>query len=260
MLEPKFEEQTPVNESPLLPADWAVPAIFRKRLGRSVGRQRAMFADGHLLLVLHAPPDPEQLEREGRFFWRQPDGSWRSNHFGSGTNALTKHLDEYGRLVEDLEQRGDAASSSQEYFDVVYRLDPIGRAARNLHAVLQQARELVPDDADIINFRDRAYQIERTAELLQKETRNGMELVIARRAEEQAVSSFRMSVSAYRLNVLAGFFFPIIALCNIFSTNVKHGLEDYPAPWAWLVILGAGLLLGLILKTVALAEPKQPRA
>jgi len=249
-----------VNQSTLLPSDWTVPAIFRKRLGRSVGRQRAMFADGHLLLVLHAPPDPEQLERTGRFFWRQPDGSWRSNYLGSGAHALTKHLDEYGKLVEDLEQRGDAASSSQEYFDVVYRLDPIGRAARNLHAVLQEARELVPEDADIINFRDRAYQIERTTELLQKEARNGMELVIARRAEEQAVSSFRMSVSAYRLNVLAAFFFPVITLCNVFSTNVKHGLEDYPAPWTWLGILAAGLLLGFILKAVILSEPKQPVA
>jgi hypothetical protein len=249
-----------VNQSTLIPADWDVPAVFRKRLGRSVGRQRAMFADGHLLLVLHAPPEPEQLERTGRFFWRQPDGSWRSDCFGAGTNAVAKHLDEYSKLVEDLEQRGDAATSSQEYFDVVYRLDPIGRAARNLHAVLQHAREHVPDDPDVINFRDRAYQIERTAELLQRETRNGMELVIARRAEDQAVSSFRMSVSAYRLNVLAAFFFPIITLCNIFSTNIRHGLEDAPVPWTWLGMLGAGLLLGFILKAVVLAEPKQPGA
>jgi hypothetical protein len=249
-----------VTEPSLLPADWTVPAIFRKRLGRSVGRQRAMFADGHLLLVLHAPPAPEQLERTGRFFWRQPDGTWRSDCFGDGPGVVGKHLDEYSKLVEDLEQRGDAAANSQEFFDVIYRLDPVGRAARHLHAVLQHAREHVPDDADIINFRDRAYQIERTAELTQKETRNAMELVIARRAEEQAASSFQMSVSAYRLNVLAGFFFPIIALCNIFSTNIKHGLEDAPVPWTWLGMLGAGLLLGIILMATVVSQPKVPKA
>lgn len=248
-----------MNDTSLLPANWNVPAIFRKRLGRSVGRQRAMFADGHLLLVLHAPPGPEQLERTGRFFWRQPDGTWRSDCFGDGPTAVARHLDEYGKLVDDLEQRGDAAANSQEFFDVLYLLDPVGRAARHLHQVLQHAREHLADDADIINFRDRAYQIERTAELLQKETRNRMDLDIARRSEQQAESSYRMSVSAYRLNLLAGFFFPIIALCNIFSTNIKHGLEDAPVPWTWLGMLGAGLLLGLILMSTVISRPKTPK-
>ena len=55
----------------ILPAVWQVPQEFRDRLGDRAGRQRAMAADGHLLLVLHRPPGPEDAERSGRFFWRR---------------------------------------------------------------------------------------------------------------------------------------------------------------------------------------------
>ncbi len=56
------------TESTLLPSDWNVPAVFRQRLGESAGRQRVMAADGHLLLVLHAPPGADEAGRRGRFF------------------------------------------------------------------------------------------------------------------------------------------------------------------------------------------------
>ncbi|MFQ5731621.1 MAG: hypothetical protein ACE5KM_06685 [Planctomycetaceae bacterium] len=242
----------------LLPAAWNVPEVFRKRLGRLVGRQRAMSADGHLLLILHTPPGPEDAARTGRFFWRQPDGVWKSNVFGRGPGALAKHLDEYRQLIDDLEAQDEAANSAQDYFDVIYRIDPIHRAARNMHAALQQARELAPESREIINDRDRAYQLERSAELLHRDARNGMEMQVARRAEEQAAGTVQMTVSAHRLNVLAAFFFPIITLCTVFGVNVKHGLEEVAPPWPLLGILAAGLLLGVVLKAWITAAPKPP--
>jgi len=247
-----------VENASLLPAVWNVPEIFRKRLGRTVGRQRAMVADGHLLLVLHAPPGPEDLERTGRFFWRQPDGTWSSDCFGGGTKAVGQHLEEYQKQIEELEQADDAAGNAQDYFDVVYRLDPLQRAARNLHTVLQQAREKCPEDRDIINFRDRAYQMERASELLQRDARNGMELEIARRAEDQAASSFQMSVAAHRFNVLAAFFFPIVTLCTVFGVNLQHGLEDVPGPWPLIGVLAAGFWLGFMLLGYVTREAKRP--
>ena len=54
----------------LLPLSWQVPDEFHRRLGDQPGRQRTMKADGHLLVILHAPPKPDVAEREGRFFWR----------------------------------------------------------------------------------------------------------------------------------------------------------------------------------------------
>ena len=76
----------------ILPPTWDVPAEFRERLGEKVGRQRAMLADGHLLLVLHRPPKGNDPERTGRVFWRKPDGAWQSSDLGNGVAALSRHL------------------------------------------------------------------------------------------------------------------------------------------------------------------------
>src|SRR5437764_1312400 len=51
-----------------LPPDWQLPAAFAQRLGDNAGRQRAMSADGHLLLVLHEPPAAGAPERPGRAY------------------------------------------------------------------------------------------------------------------------------------------------------------------------------------------------
>lgn len=235
----------------VLPAVWNVPEIFRKRLGDQVGRQRAMFADGHLLLVLHKPPKPEDDQRSGRFFWRAPDGTWSSDELGSGPHALDRHLTEYEELVERFDQMYDAADSADEYFAVVYGITPVHRAARNLHKTLQEARESLPDERHLINFRDRAYQLERNAELVYTDARNGLEYAIAKRAEEQAAASHRMAVSAHRLNILAAFFFPIATLSTIFGMELRNGLEAWDetaAPLPFVALLVLGLVLGFVLK------------
>ena len=79
-------------EQSILPAAWDVPQRFRDRLGQQPGRQRAMLADEHLLLVLHAPPKPGDVGRVGRYFWRKPDGTWTSNELGIGPGAMHRHL------------------------------------------------------------------------------------------------------------------------------------------------------------------------
>ena len=76
----------------ILPPTWVVPPAIRERLGDKVGRQRAMTADGHLLLVLHKPPKAGDNERQGRFFWRSPEGNWLSSDLGPGPAGLAQHL------------------------------------------------------------------------------------------------------------------------------------------------------------------------
>ena len=233
----------------ILPPQWEPPAAIVERLGDEAGRQRAMAADGHLLLILHVPPGPEDLERQGRFFWRKPDGSWRSDALGAGPPAIVRHLDEYAKLITDLESRGDAAQVAQDYFSILQHVAPLQRSARNLHLVLQEAREACPDDHDIIVWRDRAYAIERTADLVHSDAKNGLDFAVAHRAEQQAASSERMATAAHRLNLLAAFFFPIAALTAIFGTNLKHGFETLNPPIPFLICLGAGILMGLILSS-----------
>ena len=65
----------------VLPYDWDVPEVFRKRLGEGAGRQRCMTADGHLLLVLHQPPTPGV----------STDVRLRSVHRGSGPHGTGRH-------------------------------------------------------------------------------------------------------------------------------------------------------------------------
>jgi len=231
----------------LLPSVWDVPQVFRERLGSKAGRQRAMAADGHLLLVLHQPPEPDEVERHGRFIWRQPDGTWTSNDLGSGPLVVNRHLDQYVDVLQKYDELGENATVADDYFAVLEAVAPIHRAARHLHQVLQEARQAFPDARDIINFRDRAYEIERTAELLYSETKNGLDFAVAKQAEEQAKASHRMAVSAHRLNILAAFFFPLATLSAIFGINLKHGFEDAPPPIPFLLLLGAGLLSGMVL-------------
>jgi hypothetical protein len=91
----------------LLPEVWSVPQEFRDRLGEEVGRQRAMLADGHVLLVLHQVPDESDMDRSGRFFWREPDGMWHADGEGTGIDKLSRHIKTYDDAVEDLETHRD---------------------------------------------------------------------------------------------------------------------------------------------------------
>lgn len=233
----------------LLPATWDVPDTFRNRLGVSAGRQRAMFEQDHLLLILHGPPGPDDEKREGRFFWRHPDGTWSSTTDAKGASALPAHLEEFDQILDTLDEREERAQSADDYFELTRRLNPIVRSTRNLHAALQQAREMVPGDKTIINFRDQAYTLERRAELLASDAKNTLEYAIAKRSEEQAATGERMAVAAHRLNLLAAFFFPLATLAAIFGTNLRHGLEpdrfDSYLPFAAVTVVG--LLAGCVL-------------
>ncbi len=240
----------------ILPPGWDVPQEFRDRLGSKVGRQRAMFADDHLLLVLHAPPAPDQDERQGRFFWRKPDGTWISDQLGTGPDAVTKHLDEYAGRIDALDRQDEKATQSHEHFAILEALAPLHRAARNMHTVLQDARKQCPGAREIIDLRDRAYEIERNAELLTTDSKNALDFLMARQAEAQAEAGNRMAVAAHRLNLLAAFFFPLATLCAIFGMEVRHGLEYLPAPYLFIGVILVGLLFGAVL-TVFVRVPKQ---
>lgn len=239
----------------LLPAVWEVPKSFRERLGTSAGRQRTMFDERHLLLVLHAPPKPDDTLRRGRFIWRKPDGSWTSNDLGGGIGALGKHLAEYAEVIQQFDRLEEEAQTAADYFAVLEGLAPVLRAAAHLHQTLQEARRLVPEDRDLIIMRDQAYDLERTADLLYTNAKNALDFAIARRAEEESRSSRQMALSAHRLNILAAFFFPLATLSAIFGVNLLHGLEDSPPPLAFLLLVGSGLAAGAILAAFITRRP-----
>ncbi len=230
-----------------LPQTWDVPLIFRQRLGDAVGRQRLMKADGHLLLVLHKPPSGGASLRIGRYFWKSPEGVWQGHEPGGRSITLANHLAEYGEAIDQLDKLEGQASTASQFFDLMSELEPLRRATRNLHRVLQEAREAAPEDRDLLNFRDRAYELERSAELTYGDVKNGLDFAMAKQAEAQAASSHRMAVSAHRLNLLAAFFFPLATISAVLGANVQHGWEGIPPPVPFFVMLATGFVGGALL-------------
>ena len=251
-----------MEKASLLPADWSIPAELRDRLGSTAGRQRLLLEDGHLLLVLHAAPGADEIGRRGRFFWRNQDGSWRATPETDPVTTLREHLAEYEREIEQLERAEDDATQARDYFELLDRLAPVARATRNLYGVLQQARETVVDDHELIVVRDQGSDLTRRTELLNEDARNGLEFAIAWQAEQQAEISHRMSVAAHRLNLLVAFFFPIATLMAIFGTNLHHGLEPWDqanGPLPLLALIAAGLFCGVILTGFVTRPTRRPQ-
>jgi hypothetical protein len=243
-----------------LPVDWQVPGLFAQRLGDTVGRQRAMAADGHLLLVLHEPPVAGVTERVGRLFWRDPHGSWRSRPLGDGLQGLKRHVAEYADRVDQLEKNWQAAGSAADYFALLRAVGPLHRTVRHLHATLQEGRELVPGDRDLINLRDQVGEIERALELLHGDAKNALDFSVAHQAEQQAERTYDMAVSAHRLNLLASAFFPIATLSTIYTAifamiQTHPGEHDWSSPSLFWALLAVGLMSGLILSRAIARAP-----
>ena len=67
-------------DATLVPVDWQIPEEFRRRLGTTVGRQRAMQAEGQLLLVLHSVPEASEDTRRGVLFHRDAGSQWKASN------------------------------------------------------------------------------------------------------------------------------------------------------------------------------------
>lgn len=243
----------PVSEErSLVPPGWTVPARIRERIGAQAGRQRAVVEAGHLVLVLHDPPREDEITRPARLFWRAPSGSWAASGTGlrsdaDGLAALKDHLDGLERAVLALDARVDAATSARDFFEVLHAATPLHRTTRNLHRALEDARAAVEDRA-VLALRDEANDLERAAELLVGDARNGLAYTTARAAEEQARSAEEAALAQHRLNLLAALFFPITAIGSIFGINMRTGLEGAHPAYFW-VVLALAFAVGVLVRS-----------
>lgn len=234
--------------SALIPSSWSsFPAEFRARLGSTVGRQRVMVAESHVLIVAHMVPEHDEATRRGVLFWRDGTAEWRCSLGDPGALAIELHLDRYAKKIDFYEVQEAAASKADDYLPLLEGLAPIVRSTRNLLESMEEARKVLMDDRSIIDHRDRAYDLSRQAELLYEDAKNSMDVAVVRRADEQAQATHQMTVAAHRLNILAATFFPFATLGAIFGTTLTDN-------WAWsrsavpfAVFLVAGLLIGLVL-------------
>ncbi|WP_309399684.1 hypothetical protein [Cerasicoccus maritimus] len=227
---------------------WQLPPAIEARLGDSTyGRQRTIFEDGHLLIILHEPPGPDDVNRAHKVFWRKPIGEIQCNGHDNGDRQLRAFFDHYDTKLKALEVIYDEAKNAEDYFKLIEELLPLQRATTNTYSTLQQARELVREDRFLLEMRDRAYTISRNFELLLGDAKMAMDFRIARKAEEQ-VAQANMAVEAqHRLNILAAVFFPLTAIATIFGMNLAHGFEG-ESPLVFWIVFVVGLVTGLALK------------
>ncbi len=155
--------------------------------------------------------------------------------------------DQFATELEEYEKVEAAAVTADAYLPLLEGLAPVMRAARNLELVMQEARKLVPEDRQLIDFRDQAYDLARTADLLYTDAKNGMEVAIIRRAEQQAVASEKSAIAASRFNLLVAFFFPLGTLAGVLGTNLQNGFEAVPPPWPIVAVILVGAICGTIL-------------
>ncbi len=247
-----------MSSCPLFPADWDLPAVLRIRLGFGPGRQRVLDAEGHLLLVLHEVPRPHQLERKGQLFWRQPDGDWHSSIPGAGPEGVEHHLQTYAGAIDRLTEEVESACTSEACFKILGELSPLARAARNMYDALQEARKLRTDDHELLEWRNKAYDLSRRVELLQNDAKTSLDFEVAHQAEILADSGHQMATSAHRLNVLAAFFFPLATLAAVLGVNLQNVLPGISHHAALVIMLVLGLLLGCGLTYLVTRPAKRP--
>ena len=206
-----------------------------------------MAAEGHLLLVLNTVPENTGYRRKAAFFWRDPKGGWRSTTSVEGGRSLQRLVESYIQTAQELEDRLEKGDdSATALHEIVSRSTPVLRAARNLHTALQEARQAV-DDPELINLRDLAGEAERTLELVREDAKVGLEFLLARKTEEQAVQAERIAQAGHRLNLLAAIFLPVTALGGIFGMNLRNGFEEAGPALFWLVTLAAAAAGGWLL-------------
>jgi len=234
-------------DAPLIPSNWQLPDYFRGRLGVSAGRQRLMIGDKHMLIVAHAVPKTGDSSRRGLLFWRNAEGEWKASNGDPGKMAIANLLEVYEQTLEQFETLEAKAQLAAEYLPLLDGLAPFVRSSRNLYEVLQEARSAAPEVKELIDVRDRAYELSRSAELLYQDAKNSMEVAVVRRAEEQAASSERLANASHRLNTLAAIFFPLATLGAVFGTSLTENWSWSRSSGPFVMFVATGILLGLVL-------------
>ncbi|GAA5130171.1 hypothetical protein JIN84_04315 [Luteolibacter yonseiensis] len=231
-----------------IPKTWALPDSIRKRLGESVGKQRLMNEEGHLLLLLHQVPRAEDDEvRTAVVIWRNPAGEWKSAPAAGGLTGLEAHIASYRTAIHQLDEEVEAAKTARQYFEIMRRMHPLQRATRSMLEVVQATRQALPDDTRIINMRDQAADLERGIELVAADAKAGMEFTVAESATQQAHAADVANEEARRLNRLAAFFLPLATLVAVFGMNPPETLYNQTGFWT---VLAAGVMLGFFVHAV----------
>ena len=232
------------SDFPYLPSSFDPEDEVLDQLSNRPGNQRCVVGRDELLLVVHEVPKAGIPEREPLIFWRRQDESWVDYSGGRGLKRLADLLERYTKVIVEHENVIDEADTAAEIFALARMTSPLARASRNLAIAIEQTLANDEDNRELRSFRDRARELERASDQLNQDARLTLEFWKAERGEEQQASADKLNKIAFRLNLLAGAFLPLVALGGIFGMNVK--LPDFVQGWFWVIVCG-GLTVGAVI-------------
>ncbi len=227
--------------------EWALPDSITKRLGsKTYGNQRIIFEENHLLIILRDLPSDPDDQKEHKIFLINSQLDVFCNGAPKGEDEMYKLLDSFQVELDTLEDELDDAKTIKQYFNVQEKLLPICRVIKSQAKTLQEARKAIKDDRFLLEVRDISAELNRGYEILLSDCRLELELLIAQKTEEQADKASDALEAQNKLNLLASFTFPIMAVSTIFGMNLPHGLEKEPSTLFWIVIIvGVGVGFGV---------------
>ena len=242
-----------VQRQQKLPGTWEVPQELRNRFGNKTGRQRAHEFREHLVVMLHLPPSFDESaartqKRHAVYFWRHNLGEWSCSEGRHGAETLLEHVVKYEDAVESLESRAGAATSTNDWFEILAVVAPLRRAACNMADALQSAQHHVPQNvqAELQDATDAAIEVARDTELMQEQAQHSIDFLLAQQQETQARAGEAQVETAYRLNVIAAVFLPLATITSVFGMNLPSGMENSSRMFFWLVVLtGLGIGIGI---------------
>jgi len=239
------------------PKIWDLPFEIRRQLSGRGGRQRAIAADNHLMVVLYCVPEPESNRGETVYFWRNRDHEWHYSERGGGFSALEKVVQQYEDRVAKLDDALSTAEDSRARFQVLDEITPVLRSVRNLSDTLHKAWELSehqratenvgnkaklkedePQQPPLQMVWEHANEITRAAEILKSDAESAIQFAHARQQELQSHYVRQQSQAAHRLNILAATFLPVATISSVFGMNLASGLENTHVLF-WLVLVAA---------------------
>ena len=232
------------SDFPYLPAHFEPEEEILDQLSNRPGNQRCVVGRDELLLVVHEVPKPGIPEREPVLFWRRQDEVWLDSAGAKGLRKIGELLDRYAKIIDEHEDVIDEADTAAEIFALARAAGPLARTSRNLAIAIEQTLVHDEDNRELKSYRDRAREVERAADQLHQDARLTLEYWKAERGEEQQAAAEKLNKIAFRLNLLAGFFLPLVAFGGLFGMNVD--LPDFVNGWFWLIFFG-GLTVGAVL-------------
>lgn len=216
----------------IFPDNWPIPEDISSRVGEKAGRQRIIENATATLCILHQVPKEDDLDRYPVFCYINENDV--ISH-PPGQITISDLIEEYRELIDELDQAYQDAKTPDEYFAILERVVPIGRAVMRSAVTVQSLREIYKDNKEILLWRDEFNEIERSAELIQTNAKNALDYENARSADQLAKLSGK-------LNTIAILFLPMTVVSGLFGMNLRNGIEDMH-PSMFLVVIAGSLVV-----------------